>query len=195
VIDALVERVRRTKLGVLGWEPRGRWLQARVQFLRDRLGERWPDVSDAVLLEDLDGWLPPFLPQAVGRRDLEALDMDMVLRTRLDFDQQFDLDRLAPSHWLLPSGRSASIDYDGEQPAIEARVQEFFGERSHPTVADGTAPLRLRLLSPADRPVQITSDLPTFWSTSWADVRKDMAGRYPKHEWPDDPGSARPHRR
>ncbi|MFA9564353.1 MAG: ATP-dependent helicase C-terminal domain-containing protein, partial [Acidimicrobiales bacterium] len=195
VIDALVDRVRRTKLELLGWEPRGRLLQARIAFLRDRLGERWPDLSDRALLDDLDTWLPPFLPQAVGRRDLEALDMDMVLRTRLDFDQQVELDRLAPSGWSLPSGRSVTVDYDGEQPAIEARVQEFFGATEHPTVADGAVPLLVRLLSPADRPVQITSDLPAFWTTSWADVRKDMAGRYPKHDWPDDPGTARPHRR
>ena len=195
VVDALVDRVRRTKLRVLGWEPGGRLLQARVRFLRQHLGDEWPDLGDDVLLDELDDWLPGFLPRAVGRRDLEGLDMDMVLRTRLDFDRQFDLDRLAPSSWSLPTGRTAPIDYDGEQPSIDARVQELFGERSHPTVADGAVPLLVRLLSPADRPVQITSDLPTFWSTSWAEVRKDMAGRYPKHEWPDDPGSARPHRR
>ena len=195
VVDALVDRVRRTKLEGLGWGRPGRLLQARVRFLREQLGDRWPDLADDVLLDELDDWLPPFLPQAVGRRDLEALDMDMVLRTRLDFDQQFDLERLAPTHWSLPSGRSVPVDYDGEQPAIDARVQELFGASSHPTVADGAVPLLVRLLSPADRPVQITSDLPMFWATSWADVRKDMAGRYPKHEWPDDPGSARPHRR
>jgi ATP-dependent helicase HrpB len=195
VVDSLVDRARSTKLAVLGWKGPGRLLQARVRFLREHLGDEWPDLSDDVLLGELDDWLPAFLPQAVGRRDLEALDMDMVLRTRLDFDQQFDLDRLAPSHWSLPTGRSAPIDYDGEQPAIDARVQELFGERSHPTIADGVVPLLVRLLSPADRPVQITSDLPAFWTTSWEDVRKDMAGRYPKHDWPDDPGSARPHRR
>ena len=187
--------MRHTKLKILGWEPHGRLLQERIAFLRDRLGAGWPDLSDRALLDDLDAWLPPFLPQAVGRRDLEALDMDMVLRTRLEFDQQFELDHLVPSSWTLPTGRSVPIDYAGDQPVIEARVQELFGETEHPTVADGTVPLLVRLLSPADRPVQITSDLPTFWATSWDDVRKDMAGRYPKHDWPDDPGSAQPHRR
>ncbi len=194
VVDALVERVRKEKLRPLGWDPHGRTIQARLGFLRDRVGERWPDVSDAVLLAELDEWLPPFLPRAVGRADLESLDMDMVLRTRLDFDLQLELDRLAPATWTLPSGRTVRLGYD-DQPTIEARVQELYGETTHPTVADGAVPIVVRLLSPADRPVQITSDLPTFWETSWSDVRKEMAGRYPKHDWPEDPASAGPHRR
>ena len=176
VVDALVDRARSTKLAVLGWEGPGRLLQARVRFLREHLGDEWPDLSDDVLLGELDDWLPAFLPQAVGRRDLEALDMDMVLRTRLDFDQQFDLDRLAPSHWSLPTGRSAPIDYDGEQPAIDARVQELFGERSHPTIADGVVPLA--------RPAAVAGRPPGPDHVGPPRVLDDVVGRTSARTWP-----------
>ena len=192
---ALLERVRSTRLGALGPDDGVRSLQRRVAFLRARGRPGLPDLTDAALLADLDGWLPPYLAGAVGRLDLDRLDLEMVLLSRLGFDEQRDLDRLAPRWLALPTGRGVEIDYGGDAPSARVRVQAVFGLRVHPTVLDGAVPLVLHLLSPADRPVQVTADLPGFWTGSWAAVRKDMAGRYPKHAWPADPASAEPHRR
>jgi ATP-dependent helicase HrpB len=140
----------------------------------------------------LDEWLAPYLPGAVGRRDLEQVDLAMVLRSQLPWPEGAELDRLAPRELELPTGRSVPIDYTGDEPTAAVRVQDLFGTTVHPTA--GGRPIVLQLLSPADRPVQITSDLPGFWAGTWADVRKDLAGRYPKHRWPDDPATATPKR-
>jgi ATP-dependent helicase HrpB len=149
----------------------------------------WPDLSDAGLLATLDGWLVPLLTNASGRADLEAVDMVAVLR-RILGTLVTDLDRLAPAAITFAGGRQVPVDYEGERPAAEVRVQDAFGTTTHPTV--GGVPVVLSLLSPAGRPVQVTADLPGFWKGSWADVRKDMAGRYPKHAWPTDPSTASP---
>jgi len=116
----------------------------------------------------------------------------MVLRSQLPWPQGADLDDVAPDALTLPSGRDVPIDYAGDQPDAFVRVQDLFGVTTHPTA--GGVPIRLHLLSPADRPIQVTADLPGFWAGSWADVKKDMAGRYPKHRWPDDPANADPKR-
>jgi len=144
------------------------------------------------LIATVDEWLAPFLPGAVGRADLEQLDVAMVLRSQLPWPEGADLDQTAPAQLVLPSGRSAPIDYSGEQPDAFVRVQDLFGVTVHPTA--GGVPIRLHLLSPADRPIQVTADLVGFWSGSWAEVRKEMAGRYPKHHWPVDPAVADPKR-
>jgi ATP-dependent helicase HrpB len=136
--------------------------------------------------------LAPYLPGATGRDDLRGLDVTMVLRSQLPWPQGADLEELAPPMLELPTGRSVPIDYDGEVPTAAVRVQDLFGVTDHPTA--GGQPVRLELLSPADRPIQVTTDLPGFWSGSWSEVRKDMAGRYPKHQWPEDPASAEPKR-
>ena len=112
-----------------------------------------------------------------------------MLRNQLDGRHRSELDRLAPSSWTLPSGRNARIDYTAERPTVSLRVQDVFGVTEHPSVAGGRVPLTIALLSPADRPIQVTADLPGFWTGSWADVRRDLAGRYPKHRWPTDPGA------
>ena len=184
---ALVERVRATRLAALGWTPASSGIRERVRFLRATFGEPWPDWSDKALVASLDEWLAPYLAGATGAADLQGLDLAVVLRSQLPWPVGADLDRLAPTQWGLPNGRRVAIDYRGDTPAVAVRVQQVFGVREHPTVADGRVPLQLQLLSPADRPIQITSDLPGFWTGSWADVRKDMAGRYPKHDWPLDP--------
>ena len=124
--------------------------------------------------------------------DLERLDLATVLRSQLPWAVGAELDDLAPSELVLPTGRSARIDYTGDQPDAFVRVQDLFGVTVHPTA--GGVPIRLHLLSPADRPIQVTADLPGFWDGSWAEVRKEMAGRYPKHQWPTDPASATPRR-
>ncbi len=191
---ALLDRVRTTRLGALTWSPAAAALRARVAFARAELGDVWPDWSDEALLRDLDEWLAPFLTGATGAGDLAALDLDLLLRARLSWDQGVQLDEVAPSTLPTPSGRSVAIRYDADLPTAAVRVQDLFGLRDHPCVARGRVPLVLELLSPADRPVQITRDLPGFWAGSWAAVRKEMAGRYPKHHWPVDPSIAPPRR-
>jgi ATP-dependent helicase HrpB len=193
---ALMDRVRATRLAVLGWSQTSISLRQRVAFLHRTVGEPWPDWSVASLVATVDEWLAPYLPGAVGRDDLERLDVAMVLRSQLPWPEGADLDELAPPDLALPTGRRVPIDYgtdDGQdEPVARVRVQDLFGTTAHPTA--GGRPIVLHLLSPADRPIQITSDLPGFWAGSWADVRKDLAGRYPKHRWPEDPASAAPRR-
>jgi len=197
---ALIERVRVTRLAPLQWSPQAGQLRRRIVFLhrsstdardRDRPGG-WPDWSDAGLVRTLDEWLAPYLDGMTGMADVASLDLAMVLRAGLPWPLGSRLDELAPTHLELASGRSVPLDYSGEQPSAAVRVQDLFGTREHPTAAG--VPVLLHLLSPADRPIQITADLPGFWAGSWAEVRKEMAGRYPKHQWPADPASAAPKR-
>ena len=183
---ALLDRVRATGLAVLGWTGAAANLRQRAEFA---LGPEW---STDGLLTTLDDWLAPYLTQATGRADLERLDVTMLLRSRLGWDAGAALERAAPPTLELPTGRHVAIDYTGEQPAARVRVQDLFGTTVHPTA--GGRPIVLHLLSPADRPIQVTADLPGFWAGTWADVRKDLAGRYPKHAWPADPASAPPKR-
>jgi ATP-dependent helicase HrpB len=189
---ALMDRVRATNLAVLGWSGASIGLRERVDFLHRSIGEPWPDWSVEALAATLADWLAPYLPGATGRRDLERLDVAMVLRSQLPWPQGVDLDTVAPSRLELPTGRTTPIDYRGDDPVARVRVQDLFGTTEHPTA--GGRPIVLHLLSPADRPIQVTADLPGFWAGSWTDVRKELAGRYPKHQWPDDPASARPRR-
>ena len=180
---ALLARVRATKLALLGWTPAARSLQARAAFAG------LSDVSDPALLAAVDEWLVPLLDKAVGQADLEAIDMAGVLRRRLSH-RVAELDRVAPAAIAFAGGRSVPVDYSGDRPAAEVRVQDAYGTTVHPTV--NGVPVVLSLLSPAGRPVQVTADLPGFWAGSWSEVRKDMAGRYPKHAWPADPATASP---
>ncbi len=190
---ALVARVRETAGAALPWSDAARALQARLAFLHGVDGARWGDVSDAALLAGLDTWLAPHLVGATGRRDLDRIDLARVLRAGLDHRAGRDLDRLAPTRVELGNGRHVTVAYDGEGgPRASARVQDLFGTTRHPTVADGRVPVVLHLLSPAGRPVQITADLPGFWAGTWREVRREMAGRYPKHDWPLDPAAASP---
>ncbi|MFM2076689.1 MAG: hypothetical protein RJA49_579, partial [Actinomycetota bacterium] len=178
-VAALVERVRVTRLGALRWPDRTMALRHRVAFLRRELGDAWPDWSDRALLATLDDWLAPFLQHATGAADLARLDTEMLLTATFDWDTSSRLADLAPTAFDTPSGRAARIDYERDVPTASVRVQDLFGMRTHPCVANGTVAVALELLSPADRPVQITRDLPGFWAGSWAEVRKEMAGRYP----------------
>ncbi len=189
---ALMKRARDSRLAVLGWSSAANTLRRRVEFLHRSVGEPWPDWSIDTLVDTVDDWLAPYLPGATGRRDLDGLDVSMVLRAQLPWPQGGDLDSLVPDRLELPTGRSVTVDYSGELPTAAVRVQDLFGVTEHPTA--GGIPIRLELLSPADRPIQVTTDLPGFWSGTWVDVKKEMAGRYPKHRWPDDPASAPPRR-
>ncbi len=195
---ALVERVRVTRLAPLTWSSAATQLRQRVEFIRRAQSgsaqprDQWPDWSDSGLVRTIDEWLAPYLNGMTSIADVGALNLATVLRAGLQWPLGAQLDELAPTHIELASGRSLMLDYSGDQPAASVRVQDLFGTSSHPSAA-GVAVV-LHLLSPADRPIQITSDLPGFWAGSWTDVRKDMAGRYPKHQWPTDPATAQPKR-
>ncbi len=190
---ALVERLRSTHLTDLSWTTAARTLQARIAHLWRTIGSPWPDWSDPALAASVDDWLAGPLATASGLDDLARVDVRATLSRMLGHQRLADLDRLAPTHVTVPSGRRIPVDYDADTPTVSVRVQEMFGTTATPTVAD--RPVRLELLSPARRPIQITQDLARFWEGSWHDVRKDMAGRYPKHDWPDDPATARPSRK
>ena len=190
--QALIDRVRDTALGLLPWTPAARSVQARVGFLRAVVGEPWPDVSDGALRRGLADWLGPLLAGATGRAAIDRIDLARALRGMVPYEVVADLDRLAPEALTVPTGRRVPLRYGegapGDPPVLAVRVQQMFGATETPTVAGGRVPVSLHLLSPADRPVQVTSDLAGFWAGSWRDVRKDMAGRYPKHDWPEHPG-------
>ena len=183
----LLDRVRATQFAVLGGGAASQYRQ-RVGFLRHHLGDEWPDFSNGALTTTIDDWLAPFLAGATSRKDLESVDLVMVLQSSLGWDKSALLDQLAPAQYRPPHGRPVDINYaDPDAPTVSVRVQHVYGVGTHPSVLSGNVPLRIQLLSPADRPIQITADLPGFWRGSWSDVRKDMAGRYPKHDWPVDP--------
>jgi ATP-dependent helicase HrpB len=185
------------RLGVerLPWTSALRQWRDRVMFLRAAEDNEWPDVSDAALAADID-WLAQTFAGKTALAELSADEFAAVLTARLPFPVRRRLDAEAPVHFIAPTGTRALIDYvaDGG-PKISIRVQELFGLAQHPTIAGGKVPLLIELLSPAQRPVQLTRDLPGFWRGSYAAVRSEMRGRYPKHPWPEDPLNAAPTRR
>jgi ATP-dependent helicase HrpB len=188
--EALGEAVRDEGLAILDWSENARQARARVALMRSLEGETWPDWSDEALLADLD-WLP-----LAGVTRLGDVDVAAALLNALPYELRRRLDAEAPARFETPAGSSLLIDYAGEGgPALDVRLQEMFGADVHPHLARGRVALTLRLLSPAHRPVQTTKDLPGFWRGSYAAVRSEMRGRYPKHPWPDDPLSAQPTRR
>ncbi|MCT4611281.1 MAG: ATP-dependent helicase HrpB [Pelagimonas sp.] len=162
---------------------------ARVALARDA-GQDLPDMSPEALMQSIDDWLLPYLAGVKTAADWKKFDLLPALKSRLDWGQQQALDAAVPAHFTTPLGRKIPIDYSGDHPEISLRLQELFGQNSHPVV--GQTPLRVTLLSPAQRPVQTTMDLPGFWAGSYADVRKDMRAAYPKHPWPEDPTEADP---
>jgi len=164
----------------------------RVMFMARAEGEPWPDLSDEALAAD-PGWLAPFLAGKTKLDEIGADDLARALDAALPWALKRRLDEEAPTHFQAPTGTQAPIDYEAEGgPVIALRVQELFGLSEHPSIAAGRIPLTLHLLSPANRPIQITRDLPGFWRGSWAAVRADLRGRYPRHFWPEDPAAAQP---
>ncbi|MEM9499260.1 MAG: ATP-dependent helicase HrpB [Pseudomonadota bacterium] len=176
----------------LNWNDASRRFAARVRVVRTSARDL-PDMSESALLDGLEDWLLPYIDGVRTAADWRGFDMLPALRARLDWPQMQQLDREAPARFTTPLGREVPIDYTGTYPEIALRLQEMFGQTTHPVVAG--QPLRVTLLSPAGRPLQTTMDLPGFWASSYADVRKDMRGRYPKHPWPEDPTRAEPTRR
>ncbi|MBU6508530.1 MAG: ATP-dependent helicase HrpB, partial [Alphaproteobacteria bacterium] len=145
---------------------------------------------DAALLASLDDWLAPYLTGVTRRAQLGGLDLAEILAARLPYEQRRALDRLAPTHVTAPSGSRIAIDYAGETPVLAVKLQEMFGARESPAVADGRVKLLIHLLSPAGRPLAVTQDLAGFWRNTYPQVRGEMRGRYPRHPWPDDPLAA-----
>ncbi|MCP5086909.1 MAG: ATP-dependent helicase HrpB [Rhodobacteraceae bacterium] len=190
----MTEGIRDLGLEVLPWSRPSRYLLARMEWLRAR-GTSLPDCSEDGLIETLETWLQPHLRGMKTVEDLKRLEMGQIVRGLLSWEDTQTLDKLAPASITAPTGTKLAVDYSGGQPKVSVRLQEMFGMTSHPTVGPDSLPLLIELLSPAQRPVQMTADLPGFWATSYADVRKDMRGRYPKHPWPEDPTQAEPTRR
>jgi ATP-dependent helicase HrpB len=187
---AILAALRTHGLHLLPWQGRATALRQRLAWLHRVFGNPWPAVDDDTLMARLEEWLLPFL---TGEAELAALGCEQLaeaLLVRLPPTLRRNLDRLAPSHFLTPTGGRFAIDYGRDEPTLSVRVQELFGLDYHPTIGDGIVPLTLELLSPARRPIQTTRDLPAFWRGSWSEVRAAMRGRYPKHPWPEDPLSA-----
>jgi ATP-dependent RNA helicase HrpB len=180
----------------LPWSKSAQQWRDRVMFLRKAEGESWPDLSDAALSARSETWLVPALYDKTSLKDFSAGDLSDAVIGLLPWDLRARLEREAPTHFEAPTGTMLAIDYEAEQgPTIAVRLQELFGLNTHPSIAGGAVPLVLELLSPAQRPVQVTRDLPGFWRGSYAAVRSDLRGRYPRHPWPEDPASAMPTRR
>jgi len=178
-------------IGKLPWSKGQLQLRNRVSFLRRSEGDEWPDLSDAALAQGVSEWLAPFLTGKTALAQVGADDLAAALDALLSWNLRKRLDAEAPTHFTAPTGSQVPIDYEAEQgPTVSIRVQELFGLTQHPSIAGGRVPLVLELLSPAHRPVQVTRDLPGFWRGSYADVKTEMRGRYPRHPWPDDPLSA-----
>ena len=180
----------------LPWSKAAKQWRDRVMFLRKAEGDSWPDMSDDGLIARHDDWLVPALYDKIALKDISPGDLSDALMALLPWEMRARLDREAPTHFEAPTGSVLAIDYEAEQgPTIAVRLQELFGLNTHPSIAAGKVPLVLELLSPAQRPVQVTRDLPGFWRGSYAAVRSDLRCRYPRHPWPDDPASAVPTRR
>ncbi len=177
---------------MLPWTPELRQWQARVALLRQldlekQPSSEWPDVCDASLLDTLESWLQPYLGKVTRLSHFGNLDLSSILRNLLPWPLPQRLDELAPHHLSVPSGSSVRLDYSEHPPILAVRLQELFGLADTPRIANGRQVVKLHLLSPARRPVQVTQDLANFWRSTYAEVKKDLKGRYPKHYWPDDP--------
>jgi len=192
VMSALLGGIRELGLDALPWTKEARALRQRLTFAREvdtQPSRPWPDVSDNALLATLDDWLAPWLTHMSRRDHLARLDMTGIIAALLDWNQRQRLDEIAPTHLQVPSGSRIPIDYSAA-PTVAVRLQEVFGLSTTPAVGGGRVPLTLQLLSPAQRPVQVTKDLASFWARGYAEVKKELKGRYPKHYWPDDPTTA-----
>ncbi len=190
ILGTLLEAVRSLGLECLPWTPRSRQLQQRLNLAHQHLGEPWPDCRDAELLATLADWLGP---QAAGRRSLQELqemDLEEALWGGLGWPQRSALDALLPPSLEVPSGRRVPLIYGADDVVLAIRLQEMFGCDSTPTMLDGTLPLTVHLLSPAGRPAAITRDLAGFWRGGYAQTRRELRGRYPRHAWPEDPTQA-----
>ncbi len=194
LVAAMAEGIRTLGLACLPWTDEARQLQARVGSLRLWQPEAgWPDLSDAALLQGLEQWLAPFLNGVTRRAHLARLDLVEILKAHLGWEPARRLEQEVPTHIEVPSGSRKRLHYEvGQPPVLAVKLQEMFGLADTPRVANGRVAVMLHLLSPAQRPIQVTQDLRGFWERTYAEVKKELKGRYPKHPWPDDPWSAAP---
>lgn len=193
VLAALLQGVKEEGLGLLSWTKSARQLQQRLIFMHHQEPENWPDMSDEALIITRSDWLAPHLYGLKSGQDIKGLNLTGIMEEMFTWDQLRELEAAAPTHVVVPSGSRIPIDYsDPTAPVLAVRLQELFGMTDTPRVANGRVPLTLHLLSPANRPVQVTRDLMSFWQKTYFDVKKDLKGRYPKHYWPDDPFMAVP---
>jgi ATP-dependent helicase HrpB len=193
----LVGVLQQRGLSALPWDEASRALHARLRFAAalPRVAGQWPSFDDEALLASMPDWLEPRLDGITRISQLARVSLQEALLSRLDYAARRQLDELAPPRLTVPTGTQVAVDYlDDNAPCIEVRLQEVFGLADTPRIGGGTVPVTLKLLSPARRPVQITRDLGGFWKGSYADVRKDLRGRYPKHYWPENPLEAEPTR-
>lgn len=191
-LQPLLDGITTEGLHILPWAKGSRQLQHRVIYIRQH-DQSWPDLSDEALLADLEQWLGPHLFRMKNRADLQRIHLTQILESMLSWNQRQQLEAYFPTYIIVPSGSRIPIDYkDLAAPSIAVRLQEVFGLKQTPCIALGKIPLTLHLLSPAQRPVQITRDLESFWQSTYYDIKKDLKGRYPKHYWPDDPLVAMP---
>ncbi|HEX3866868.1 MAG TPA: ATP-dependent helicase HrpB [Gemmatimonadaceae bacterium] len=195
ILRLLIEAIARRGIAALPWSESANRYRARLAFAAYH-DSAWPRMSDRALEERLDEWLAPALDGARSFDDLARVDLTVALDNLIDRRQRRDLDTLAPTHLVVPSGSRVAVDYsEPSAPVLAVRIQEVFGWTQSPRLMDGRVAVTMHLLSPAHRPVQVTRDLRSFWQTSYFDVRKDLRGRYPKHAWPEDPLAAAPTRR
>ncbi len=195
--SAVLDWLSENGLSELPWDDSLRQWQQRVICLRAASLDEpdgWPDISDQWLQRNLNEWLLPFLPVISHRRQLQKIDLRAALHNLLPWPLPQKLDELAPSHITVPSGSRVAIDYGSNPPVLAVKLQEMFGQKTTPAIAQGRVRLLLHLLSPARKPLQMTQDLESFWQNTYPEVKREMKGRYPKHPWPDDPLSAAPKR-
>jgi ATP-dependent helicase HrpB len=193
--SAMLAGIRELGVEALPWDRDTRELQARIGLVRGLGDSQWPDLSDAALTANLSEWLGPWLDGITRKDHLARVPLAEALKALLSWEQQRELDDVAPTHLQVPSGSRIRIDYlDDSAPVVSVRLQEVFGLDATPRIARGRVPITFKLLSPAQRPVQVTRDLASFWRGSYTDVRKDLRGRYPKHYWPENPLEAEPTR-
>ncbi|MDX1811308.1 MAG: ATP-dependent helicase HrpB, partial [Gammaproteobacteria bacterium] len=190
---ALLLGIKEEGIDSLPWSEETRQWQRRVMLLHQFNKEQWPDVSNNALLTTLETWLAPYLQNTTRLTQITTTTLKTALETMLDWNAQQQMEQLAPTHFMVPSGSRLRIDYcEGEIPVLKVRLQEMFGLQTSPAILDGKQALLLHLLSPAQRPIQVTQDLASFWKNTYQEVKKDLKGRYPKHYWPDDPLIAEP---
>jgi ATP-dependent helicase HrpB len=189
IAAALAAAVAERGLRDLPWNEAARQTRARIGWMRQVEGAPWPDLTDEILISSVGDWLVPHLAGLTRLQELGGLDLSQLLLGLLPWEARRVVDQALPARLALPAGRSAAIDYAREVPTLEARAQHLFGLATLPLLASGRVPLQVALLSPAGRPIAITGDLAAFWAGSWAEVRKEMRGRYPKHAWPENPAA------
>jgi ATP-dependent helicase HrpB len=196
ISHAIQDGLRGEGLALLTWGREDIALRQRLAFCHLAFGDSWPAVDDRSLLDRLADWLGPDLGRARRRSDLARINVAAALRRLLDWRQAARLDGVAPERLTVPSGSAIRVDYsDPAAPVLAVKIQEAFGWQRAPMLADGHVPVVLHLLSPAGRPAAVTSDLPSFWTNTYPQVRAELRGRYPRHPWPEDPTTAPPTRR